>query len=148
MLGRVALEDIRDPYTDEILVHAHEEIDEDGVLRIDHAGLTRIKIRSPLTCRSRDGICCKCYGRDLANGKPVAIGTPTGILAAQSIGEPGTQLTMRTFHIGGTARGAAEQADFRAVNGGVMKYIDLNTVENPEGEYVAVSYTHLTLPTN
>jgi DNA-directed RNA polymerase subunit beta' len=139
VLGRVALENIRDPYTDEILVHANEEIDEEGVLRIDHAGLTRIKIRSPLTCRSRDGICCKCYGRDLAHGKPVEIGTPTGILAAQSIGEPGTQLTMRTFHIGGTARGAAEQADFRAVNSGMIKYIDLNTVENPEGEYVVMN---------
>jgi DNA-directed RNA polymerase subunit beta' len=139
VLGRVALENIRDPYTDEILVRANKEIDEEAVQKIDHAGITRIKIRSALTCRSRDGICCKCYGRDLAYGKPVEIGTPTGILAAQSIGEPGTQLTMRTFHIGGTARGAAEQADFRAANAGVVKYIDLNTVKDPEGQYVVMN---------
>lgn len=139
VLGRVALDDIRDPYTDEILVRADEEIDEDRVAKIDNAGLTKIRIRSALTCRSRDGVCCRCYGRDLANGKFVEIGTPVGILAAQSIGEPGTQLTMRTFHIGGTARGAAEQADFRAVNAGKVKYIDLHTVENVEGEHVVMN---------
>jgi DNA-directed RNA polymerase subunit beta' len=139
VLGRVALEDIRDPYTDEILVAANEQIDEEDVAKIDHAGLTRIKIRSALTCRSREGVCSNCYGRDLAYGKPVEIGTPVGILAAQSIGEPGTQLTMRTFHIGGTARGAAEQADFRAVNAGMLKYINLYTVKNAEGEHVVMN---------
>ncbi len=139
VLGRVAMEDIRDQYTDEILVKANEEIDEEKVAKIDNAGLTRIRIRSALTCRSREGICSKCYGRDLAYGKAVEIGAPVGVLAAQSIGEPGTQLTMRTFHIGGTARGAAEQADFRAVNAGKMKYIGLNTVKNPEGEYVVMN---------
>ena len=139
VLGRVALDDIRDPYTDEILVRANEEIDEDRVAKIDNAGLTKIRIRSALTCRSQNGVCCRCYGRDLANGKSVEIGTPVGILAAQSIGEPGTQLTMRTFHIGGTARGAAEQADFRAVNAGKVKYIDLHTVKNVEGEHVVMN---------
>ena len=139
VLGRVALEDIRDPYTDEILVAMGEEINEEKVAKIDNAGLTRIKIRSPLTCRTRDGVCCKCYGRDLAYGKSVEIGTPVGIVAAQSIGEPGTQLTMRTFHIGGTARGAAEQADFRAVNVGEMKFIDLNTVKNRDGALVVMN---------
>ena len=118
VLGRVALEDIRDPYTDEILVYANEEIDEENARSIDNSGLTKVKIRSVLTCKAEIGVCCKCYGRDLAYGSPVEIGTPIGILAAQSIGEPGTQLTMRTFHIGGTARRAAEQADRRAINGG------------------------------
>jgi len=139
VLGRVALEDIRDPYTDEVLVRANEEIDEEKVAKIDNAGLTRVKIRSVLTCKSRDGACCKCYGRDLAYGQPVEIGTPIGILAAQSIGEPGTQLTMRTFHIGGTARRAAEEADFRAANGGWVKYVGVNTVENADGQFVVMN---------
>jgi len=139
VLGRVALEDIRDPYTDEVLVRANEEIDEEKVAKIDNAGLTKVRIRSVLTCKSEDGVCCKCYGRDLAYGQPVEIGTPIGILAAQSIGEPGTQLTMRTFHIGGTARRAAEEADFRAVNGGLVKYIGMNTVENADGEFVVMN---------
>ncbi|MBW2600569.1 MAG: DNA-directed RNA polymerase subunit beta' [Deltaproteobacteria bacterium] len=139
VLGRVALEDIRDPYTDEILVVAKKEIDEEMVAKIDNAGLNKIKIRSALTCRCREGVCCKCYGRDLAYGKTVQIGTPVGILGAQSIGEPGTQLTMRTFHIGGTARGASEQADFRAISAGKMKYINLHTVKDAEGAYIVMN---------
>ncbi len=139
VLGRVALEDIKDPYTDEVIVRANEEIDEDKVARIDKAGVTKVKIRSVLTCRARGGACSKCYGRDLAYGKPVEVGTPIGILAAQSIGEPGTQLTMRTFHIGGTARRAAEQADFRATSEGFIKCIDLNTVKNSAGEYIVMN---------
>ena len=139
VLGRVALEDIRDPYTDEVLVRANEEIDEEKVIKIDNAGLTKVKIRSVLTCKSRNGACCKCYGRDLAYGQPVEIGTPIGILAAQSIGEPGTQLTMRTFHIGGTASRAAEQADFRAVNPGQVKYIGIHAVKNATGEFVVMN---------
>ena len=139
VLGRVALEDIRDPYTDEVLIHANKEIDEEEVAKIDQAGITKIKIRSVLTCKSTDGACCKCYGRDLAYGQPVEVGTPIGILAAQSIGEPGTQLTMRTFHIGGTARRAAEQADFKATNAGRVKYIGINTVENTDGEFVVMN---------
>jgi DNA-directed RNA polymerase subunit beta' len=139
VLGRVTLDPVHDPYTDEIIVGANEVIDEEKVALIDESGLTRLKIRSPLTCRTRGGVCCKCYGRDLAYGTSVEIGTPVGIIAAQSIGEPGTQLTMRTFHIGGTARGAAEQADFRAVNAGKMKYMDLNTVENLDGVHVVMN---------
>jgi len=139
VLGRVALENIRDPYTDEILVSANEEIDERSVAKIDQSGLNRIKIRSVLTCRCEQGACRKCYGRDLAHGRTVELGTPVGILAAQSIGEPGTQLTMRTFHIGGTARGASEQADFRAINPGQMKYINLKTVKNVEGSHVVMN---------
>ena len=139
VLGRVALEDIRDPYTDEILVIANKEIDEKMVAKIDNAGLNKIKIRSALTCRCREGVCCKCYGRDLAYGRTVQIGTPVGILGAQSIGEPGTQLTMRTFHIGGTARGASEQADFRAISSGKMKYINLKTVKNAQGAFIVMN---------
>jgi DNA-directed RNA polymerase subunit beta' len=133
------LEDIRDPYSDEILVLANEEIDEEKVEKIDNAGLTKVRIRSILTCKTADGACCKCYGRDLAYGQSVEIGTPIGILAAQSIGEPGTQLTMRTFHIGGTASRAAEQADRRAANPGRMKYIGINTVQNADGNFVVMN---------
>jgi DNA-directed RNA polymerase subunit beta' len=139
VLGRVALEDIRDPYTDEILIYANDEIDEENVAKIDNAGLTKVKIRSVLTCKSENGVCCKCYGRDLAYGSPVEVGTPIGILAAQSIGEPGTQLTMRTFHIGGTASRRAEQADRRAVHAGLIKYLGIHTVKNAQGEFVIMN---------
>ncbi len=103
ILGRVALEDIDHPYTGEIIVHANEEIKEEHKDRIQEAGIDKVKIRSVLTCQSRRGVCSLCYGRDLAHGRMVNIGEAVGIIAAQSIGEPGTQLTMRTFHIGGTA---------------------------------------------
>ena len=92
-----------------VLVDANDEIDEDAVKRVEDAGVDKVKIRSVLTCRSKRGICAKCYGRDLARGKLVDMGEAVGVIAAQSIGEPGTQLTMRTFHIGGTASRRAEQ---------------------------------------
>ena len=139
ILGRVALEDIEDPFTNEVLVKADEEIDEAKVQKIDEAGVEQVKIRSGLTCRSKIGLCAKCYGRDLAYGKPVQIGQAIGILAAQSIGEPGTQLTMRTFHIGGTASRRVEQADIRARSKGVVKYLNLETVQNVAGESVAMN---------
>jgi DNA-directed RNA polymerase subunit beta' len=139
VLGRVTLEEIRDPYTDEILVNANEEINEEMMLKVDNSGLTKVKIRSVLTCKAKVGVCCMCYGRDLAYGSHVQVGTPIGILAAQSIGEPGTQLTMRTFHIGGTARRAAEQADRRSVNRGRVKYEGVKTVENAAGELVVMN---------
>jgi len=103
ILGRVALEDIEHPFTGEIIVHANEEINEEHRERIQDAGIDRLKIRSVLSCQSPRGVCGLCYGRDLAHGRMVNIGEAVGIIAAQSIGEPGTQLTMRTFHIGGTA---------------------------------------------
>ena len=103
ILGRVALDDIEHPFTGEIIVRANEEIHEDHREKIQDAGIDRVKIRSVLTCQSRRGVCGLCYGRDLAHGRMVNIGEAVGIIAAQSIGEPGTQLTMRTFHIGGTA---------------------------------------------
>jgi DNA-directed RNA polymerase subunit beta' len=129
ILGRTALEDIADPYTEEVLVRANDEIDEVAIVKIDEAGIDRVQIRSLLTCRTKRGICVKCYGRDLAHGHPIEIGEAVGIIAAQSIGEPGTQLTMRTFHIGGTASRRVEQTQIVARNKGAIKFLDLHTVE-------------------
>ncbi|UCH20858.1 MAG: DNA-directed RNA polymerase subunit beta' [Deltaproteobacteria bacterium] len=139
ILGRVAAEDIHDPFTDEVLVKAGEDIDETVVKRIEEAGLSTVKIRSVLTCQTKYGVCAKCYGRDLAHGKTVEIGQAIGILAAQSIGEPGTQLTMRTFHIGGTASRRVEQADIRARVNGTIKFVDLNIAENSEKQRVVMN---------
>jgi len=139
VLGRTALEDVLDPYSEEVLVKANEEIDEVALSKIDESGLDRIQIRSLLTCRAKRGVCVKCYGRDLAHGHPVEIGEAVGIIAAQSIGEPGTQLTMRTFHIGGTASRRVEQTQIVARNKGKLKFIDLHTVETSNGEMVVMS---------
>ncbi|MGC8736303.1 MAG: DNA-directed RNA polymerase subunit beta' [Dissulfurimicrobium sp.] len=139
ILGRVALMDIVDPVTGEVLVKANEEIDEDAVVKIEDAGISRVEIRSVLTCRSPYGVCAKCYGRDLARGRMVAIGEAVGIIAAESIGEPGTQLTMRTFHIGGAAGGKVEQADIRARGGGVVRYERISAVRNPAGRMVVLN---------
>ncbi|MFP3869992.1 MAG: DNA-directed RNA polymerase subunit beta' [Syntrophobacteria bacterium] len=139
ILGRVALEDIKDPLTGEVLVGANEEIDEEAVARIEEAGLERVPIRSMLTCRSRRGACVKCYGRDLAHGRMVEIGEAIGIIAAQSIGEPGTQLTMRTFHIGGTASKRIEQTSIHNLYQGKVKFVNLNTVRNVEGDQVVMN---------
>ncbi len=139
ILGRVCLEDILDPFTDEVLVPVGEELDENHVRTIEEAGITSVRIRSVLTCRSKIGVCAKCYGRDLAHGETVEIGQAVGILAAQSIGEPGTQLTMRTFHIGGTASRRVEQADIKARTEGTIKFVDLNVVTNAEGQTVVMN---------
>ena len=139
ILGRTALDDIIDPFTEEVIARAGQAIDEHVVERVEQSGLTSAKIRSVLTCRSREGVCSKCYGRDLAHGRPVEIGQAIGILAAQSIGEPGTQLTMRTFHIGGTASRRVEQADIRARLEGTVKFVDLNASKNSEGAFVAMN---------
>ncbi|MFH1488623.1 MAG: DNA-directed RNA polymerase subunit beta' [Pseudomonadota bacterium] len=139
VLGRVALEDIYDPVNGEILVGANEEIDEEKVQKIQNAGLERIRIRSVLTCQAKHGVCKKCYGRDLAHGHEVNIGEAIGIIAAQSIGEPGTQLTMRTFHIGGTASKRVEQTTVQARNAGKISFQNLKTVKNAEGSYVVMN---------
>ncbi len=139
VLGRVALEDIRDPFTNEVLVRANEMIDEDRVKLIEDAGLERVKIRSVLTCQSRRGVCVKCYGRDLGRGHLVNLGEAIGTIAAQSIGEPGTQLTMRTFHIGGTASRRAEQTTLEARNEGLLRLHGVNTVEAHDGTLVVMS---------
>ncbi|MDO8957946.1 MAG: DNA-directed RNA polymerase subunit beta' [Deltaproteobacteria bacterium] len=139
ILGRVALEDIADPFTEEVIIKANEEIDEKFVEKIENAGLEKVKIRSVLTCRSKRGVCVKCYGRDLARGQMVNIGEAVGIIAAQSIGEPGTQLTMRTFHIGGTASRRAEQTTLQPRNDGRVKFINLSTVRNKGGDWVVMN---------
>jgi DNA-directed RNA polymerase subunit beta' len=139
VLGRVAIEDIIDPFTEEIICRSGQEIDEIIVQKIEEAGLGRLKIRSVLTCRARTGVCSKCYGRDLSHGRSVEVGQAVGILAAQSIGEPGTQLTMRTFHIGGTASRRVEQADIRARVDGTIKFVDLSVAQNSEKRHVVMN---------
>ncbi len=133
ILGRVALDDIVDPITDELLVETDQLIDEDLVTKVEEAGIEKVKIRSVLTCKSRRGICALCYGRDLARGHLVNLGEAVGVIAAQSIGEPGTQLTMRTFHIGGTASRRAEQTALEARFDGELKFINLITVNDTNG---------------
>ena len=128
ILGRVALEEIRDPFTEEVIVKANEEIDETLAKKIEDAGIEKVKIRSVLTCKSRQGVCAMCYGRDLARGQLVNIGEAIGIIAAQSIGEPGTQLTMRTFHIGGTAS-SRNTPPWNARHDGIIKFMNLKTRE-------------------
>jgi DNA-directed RNA polymerase subunit beta' len=137
VLGRVALQNIKDPFTGEVIVKVNEEIDEALVEKIDHAGIERVNIRSVLTCRSKHGVCAKCYGRDLAHGHLVNIGEAVGIVAAQSIGEPGTQLTMRTFHIGGTAK-FDEHSTLEAHHDGVVQFVNLTTVKTREGDLVVM----------
>jgi len=139
ILGRVALEEVLDPFSKEVLVHANEEIDEAKVDKIEEAGVDRVKIRSVLTCRSTRGICIKCYGRDLTRGRMVEMGEAVGVIAAQSIGEPGTQLTMRTFHIGGTASRRAEQTTLEARHEGFVKYHNLNVALNSRNESIVMN---------
>jgi len=139
ILGRVALEDIHDPFTGNPLVKANEEIDEAKVKLIENGGIDRVKIRSVLTCQARRGICVECYGRDLARGRKVNIGEAVGVIAAQSIGEPGTQLTMRTFHIGGAASRRAEQSTLENRNPGVVKFANVNTAKKKDGTLIAMN---------
>jgi len=148
ILGRVTLEDIVDPLTGEVIVAANTELDEALVNKVEEAGIEEIIIRSVLTCQTRRGVCAKCYGRDLARGYKVNIGEAIGIIASQSIGEPGTQLTMRTFHIGGAAaRGKIEQSSIEARSEGIVRIRGANlahrrdgtvTVMNRHGELVVV----------
>jgi DNA-directed RNA polymerase subunit beta' len=138
IIGRVSLEKIKD-YEGKVIVDLNEEINEDLAGSIQAAGIERVKIRSVLTCESRRGVCVRCYGRNLATGKLVEIGEAVGVIAAQSIGEPGTQLTMRTFHIGGTASRIAEQTSLEAKNSGIIKFQQLQTVRNQEGALVAMN---------
>ncbi len=139
VLGRVTAEDIIDPFTEEVIIPANSQIDESAGQQIEEAGLTSIKIRSVLTCRTKTGVCAQCYGRDLAHGQTVELGQAVGILAAQSIGEPGTQLTMRTFHIGGTASRRVEQADIRARIDGSVKFVDLRVAKNSDSQDVVMN---------
>ncbi len=128
IIGRVALDSIVDIVTDQKVVEAGELITEERAEFIEHLGIEKVRIRSVLTCEAEKGICIKCYGRNLATQRPVEIGEAVGIVAAQSIGEPGTQLTMRTFHIGGTASRTIEQSFYKAKNEGTIKYHQLRVV--------------------
>jgi DNA-directed RNA polymerase subunit beta' len=138
IFGRIAAEDIKDPITNKTIVSKGHEIDGELSLSILNAGIDKVLIRSVLTCESRYGVCRKCYGRDLGRGELVEIGESVGIMAAQSIGEPGTQLTMRTFHIGGTATRFAVQSVLDAKNKGTVKFVDLATVKDKEGSLVVM----------
>jgi len=139
IIGRVAVDNIVDIITDDIIVETGNEITEEMANRIKLAGIEKIKIRSVLTCETKYGVCAKCYGRNLSTGKIVDLGTAVGIIAAQSIGEPGTQLTMRTFHIGGTASRIIEQSFLRARFKGIVKYHGLKTVKQKEGDIIVLN---------
>ena len=136
IIGRIALNDIRDPFNNEVLCAAGEEINEEKVRFIENAGVEKVTIRSVLTCESHSGVCSKCYGRSLATGQLVEVGEAVGVIAAQSIGEPGTQLTMRTFHIGGTATRAGEQSTVEAKREGFVKYINLRIITSKKGDMI------------
>ncbi len=138
IVGRVSLEQIKD-YEGNVIVDVNQEINEDLAAAIQSAGIERVKIRSVLTCESKRGVCVRCYGRNLATGRVVEMGEAVGVIAAQSIGEPGTQLTMRTFHIGGTASRISEQSTLEARNSGFVKFQNLQTVTNREGHFVVMN---------
>ncbi|MEW6362872.1 MAG: DNA-directed RNA polymerase subunit beta' [Acidobacteriota bacterium] len=139
IVGCTALEDVRDTLDRSIvIIKANEEIDEERAAQIQLSGHQRIRIRSPLTCQSRRGVCVKCYGRNLATGKTVEIGEAVGVIAAQSIGEPGTQLTMRTFHVGGTARLEQETKHVAAMDGTIKFLGDMKVIKNRAGEMISL----------
>ena len=139
ILGRTAAEDVLDPVSNAVIVPGNTLIEEDAADQIERSGVEAVKIRSVLTCNSRVGVCGHCYGRDLARGTPVNIGEAVGVIAAQSIGEPGTQLTMRTFHIGGAAQRGAEQSSVEASHEGVVTVRNRNVVMNSQGTPVVMS---------
>jgi DNA-directed RNA polymerase subunit beta' len=139
ILGRVALDDIHDPFGGAVLVTANEEIDEAKVRLIENSGIDKVKIRSVLTCQARRGICVECYGRDLARGRKVNIGEAVGVIAAQSIGEPGTQLTMRTFHIGGAASRRAEQSSLENRTAGLVKFHNVSVAKKKDGTLIVMN---------
>jgi DNA-directed RNA polymerase subunit beta' len=140
ILGRVAAADIYSPESGENLYEAGNLLDEETVDGIEAAGIDEVKVRTPLTCETRHGLCAKCYGRDLGRGVPVNVGEAVGVIAAQSIGEPGTQLTMRTFHIGGAASRTAVASQVESKSNGVLRYAaGMRYVTNLRGEQVAIS---------
>jgi DNA-directed RNA polymerase subunit beta' len=139
IVGRVALERVIDPFTGDTLIDINYEIHEDNAAQIQSAGIEKVVIRSVLTCKSKRGLCRRCYGRNLATGEMVELGEAVGVLAAQSIGEPGTQLTMRTFHIGGTASKIEEESTIESKNGGTVRFQNIQTVKNKEGVLVVMN---------
>src|SRR5512135_1292115 len=138
IVGRVSLEKIKD-YEGNLIVDINQEITEELAGAIQAAGIERVKIRSVLTCESKRGVCVMCYGRNLASGRLVELGEATGVIAAQSIGEPGTQLTMRTFHIGGTASRVSEQSRLDAKTNGTARFINMQTVRSKSGDLVVMN---------
>ena len=140
IVGRVALEDVVDPHaSDDLIVPANALIDEDLAARIEDSNVEKVKIRSVLTCEARRGVCARCYGRDLGTGELVELGLAVGVVAAQSIGEPGTQLTMRTFHIGGTASRVSAQSTREAKHAGKVRFDGLQCVEAKDGALVVMN---------
>jgi len=139
VLGRVLAEDIYKPGTDEVLIARNTLLDERLVRKLEAEGVDQIKVRSPIMCETRYGVCAKCYGRDLARGRPISIGEAVGVIAAQSIGEPGTQLTMRTFHIGGAASRAAAASSVEVRNKGTIRFHHIKAVQHEKGHLVSVS---------
>jgi len=139
IIGRTALDDITHPHKKEVIVAAGQEIDEVTAKRVQECGIEKVRIRSVLTCESHRGVCARCYGRNLATGRNTELGAAVGIIAAQSIGEPGTQLTMRTFHIGGTASAVFKQPKLVAKNSGTVQYHDLRTVKSLDGNHIVLN---------
>ncbi|MFO7981499.1 MAG: DNA-directed RNA polymerase subunit beta' [Candidatus Aminicenantes bacterium] len=139
IVGRTSLEKVTHPDSNEVIIDVNEEITENVAQSLESVGIEKIKIRSVLTCESKRGVCQLCYGRDMATGEMVELGEAAGVQAAQSIGEPGTQLTMRTFHVGGIAMGGAEKSRLEAKNDGVIKFDNLNYVINKEGKIIVVN---------
>jgi DNA-directed RNA polymerase subunit beta' len=139
VLGRVVATDVQKPGTEETLVEAGTLLEESTVRLLEQEGVDQIQVRSPISCTTRYGVCSKCYGRDLARGRLINIGEAVGVIAAQSIGEPGTQLTMRTFHIGGAASRAAAASSVEIRNKGTLRFHHIKTVEHEKGHLVAVS---------
>jgi DNA-directed RNA polymerase subunit beta' len=138
IIGRVSLEKIKD-YEGSVIVEVNQEITEELANAIQGAGIEKVKIRSVLTCESKRGVCILCYGRNLASGRMVELGEAVGVIAAQSIGEPGTQLTMRTFHIGGTASRVSEQSRLDAKSHGTVRFFNMLTVRSKSGDLVAMN---------
>ncbi|HTB65972.1 MAG TPA: DNA-directed RNA polymerase subunit beta' [Steroidobacteraceae bacterium] len=139
VLGRVLSEAVMKPGTEEVLIEKNVQLDELLVRTLEAEGVDQLMVRSPITCRTRYGVCANCYGRDLARGRTISIGEAVGVIAAQSIGEPGTQLTMRTFHIGGAASRAAAASSVDVRNKGVIRFHHIKTVQHEKGHLVAVS---------
>lgn len=143
--GRIALDDIKNPLSSEIIVHSGEEITDQAADEIENSGIEKVRVRSVLTCEAPTGLCVKCYGRNLATARLVEIGEAVGIIAAQSIGEPGTQLTLKTFHVGGVASRIAEQTKAIAKFPGQIKFQDFKTVKRSDGETVVLIDGKLTI---
>jgi DNA-directed RNA polymerase subunit beta' len=139
IIGRTSCETVKDPVTGSAVVKSSQIVDEEIAAALEKIGLEQLKIRSALTCESKRGICAKCYGRNLATGLPVKLGEAVGIIAAQSIGEPGTQLTMRTFHVGGTASQTFKQPIIKAKNEGIVRFNDLKVVQSTESNFVVLN---------